>query len=178
MALQFITGNKNKLEEVRSVIPDIEQLEIDLLEIQDLDPSIIIEAKLREALNHRDGEFIVEDTSLYFESLNGLPGPMIKWFLKSLGNDGLSKLAQGLSSQKAVAKVIIGYAKSKDDIKFFEGSISGSIVEPRGETSFGWDPIFQPDGYEKTFAEMSADEKNSISMRKIAAEKLKAYLNS
>lgn len=179
MALQFITGNKNKLQEVQSVIPDIEQLDIDLLEIQDLDPTAIIKAKLEEALNHHDGEFIVEDTSLYFEGLNGdLPGPFIKWFMKSLGNEGLADLAESLQSQKAVAKVIIGYAKSKDDIHFFEGAINGTIVRPRGETTFGWDPIFQPDGYDKTFAEMSSEEKNQISMRKLAAEKLKEFINS
>jgi len=54
--------------------------------------------------------------------------------------------------------------------------VKGTIVEPRGETNFGWDPIFQPEGYTKTFAEMSADEKNSLSMRKLAAEKLKESL--
>lgn len=176
--MHFITGNKNKLEEIKSVISDVDQLEIDLIEVQDIDPKVIIEAKLQEAFNHHQGPFIVEDTSLYFESLKDFPGPMIKWFLKSLGNKGLADLAQRLESQKAVAKVIIGYAKDKEDIKFFEGSIAGTIVAPRGETTFGWDPIFQPDGYEKTFAEMSSEEKNAISMRKIAAEKLKEYINS
>ncbi len=178
MSLHFITGNKNKLEEIKSVIPDVDQLDIDLIEVQDIDPKVIIEAKLQEAFNHHDGPFIVEDTSLYFESLKDFPGPMIKWFLKSLGNEGLADLARRLESQKAVAKVIIGYAKDKEDIKFFEGSIDGTIVTPRGETTFGWDPIFQPVGYEKTFAEMSSEEKNAISMRKIAAEKLKEYINS
>ncbi len=176
--MHFITGNKNKLEEIKSVIPDVDQLDIDLVEVQDIEPHVIVKAKLQEAFNHHEGPFIVEDTSLYFESLKDFPGPMIKWFLKSLGNEGLAELAHRLESQKAVAKVIIGYAKDKEDIKFFEGSITGTIVAPRGETTFGWDPIFQPDGYEKTFAEMSSEEKNQISMRKIAAEKLKEYINS
>lgn len=176
--MHFITGNKNKLEEIKTVIPDVDQLDIDLVEVQDIEPHVIIKAKLQEAFNHHEGPFIVEDTSLYFESLKDFPGPMIKWFLKSLGNEGLAELAHRLESQKAVAKVIIGYAKDKEDIKFFEGSITGTIVAPRGETTFGWDPIFQPDGYEKTFAEMSSEEKNQISMRKIAAEKLKEYINS
>lgn len=176
--MHFITGNKNKLEEIKSVIPDVDQLDIDLVEVQDIDPHVIIKAKLQEAFNHHQGPFIVEDTSLYFESLKDFPGPMIKWFLKSLGNEGLANLAQRLENQKAVAKVLIGYAKNKEDIKFFEGSIAGIIVPPRGETTFGWDPIFQPDGFQKTFAEMSPEEKNAISMRKIAAEKLKDYINS
>ena len=178
MPLYFITGNQNKFEELKSVIPDVEQLDIDLIEVQDIDPHVIIKAKLQEAFNHHEGPFIVEDTSLYFESLDGLPGPLIKWFSKSLGNEGMADLAQGLESQKATAKVIIGYAKNKNDINFFEGSLSGTIVNPKGEDGFGWDPIFQPDGYDKTFAEMSSEEKNQVSMRKIAAGKLKEYINS
>ncbi|QQS22631.1 non-canonical purine NTP pyrophosphatase [bacterium] len=176
MALKFITGNKNKLAEVQAVLPNIEQLDIDLVEIQDIDPHSIIAAKLKEALNHHDGEFIVEDTSLYLDGINGLPGPFIKWFLQKLDTEGIATLAQNSGNTRASAKVIIGYAKNKDDIKFFEGSILGNIVSPRGETTFGWDPVFQPDGYEKTFAEMTSQEKNQISMRRIAIEKLKEYL--
>jgi inosine triphosphate pyrophosphatase len=174
--LYFITGNKNKFVEIQAVIPEIEQLDIDLPEIQEIDPRLIIEAKLKEALKHHDGEFIVEDTSLYLEALNGLPGPLIKWFLKTIGNEGLASLTEKLANSSAEAKTIIGYAKSADNIHFFEGSIRGKIVAPRGDTSFGWDPIFQPDGYNHTFAEMGTEEKNQISMRRRAAEQLKTSL--
>ncbi len=179
MALFFITGNKNKLIEIQTILPQVEQLDIDLMEIQDIDPEVIIKAKLEEAVKHHHGELIVEDTSLYFEGLNGLPGPLIKWFMKTLGNEGLSQLSEKLDNKNAIAKTIIGYAKDKDNIQFFEGSIKGKIVfPPRGDTKFGWDPIFQPDGYDKTFAEMDPEEKNNISMRKIATQKLKDFLNS
>ena len=86
MNLYFITGNKNKFEEVKSILPNTEQLDIDLPEIQDIDAKIIIRAKLLAALKHKDGEFIVEDTSLYLDCLGGLPGPLIKWFMKNMGN--------------------------------------------------------------------------------------------
>lgn len=69
MALYFITGNKNKLSEVNSILPNVEQLDIDLPEVQDIDAKEIIKAKLLGALNHKQAEFIVEDTSLYFDSL-------------------------------------------------------------------------------------------------------------
>lgn len=172
--IYFITGNKGKLEEAKSILPEVVDLDIDLPEIQEIDPHKVIQAKLEEARKHNEGEFIVEDTSLYFEVLNGLPGPLIKWFMKKLGNDGLYDLILKMGNNKAEAKTIIGYSDQKGNVEFFEGAIEGEIVEPKGE-GFGWDPIFKPSGFDKTFGEMDLYEKNSISMRKIAFEKLKEY---
>ena len=176
MALYFITGNKNKFSEVKAIIPNVEQLDIDLPEIQDIDAKKIIRAKLLEALNYKQAEFIVEDTSLYLECLNGLPGPLIKWFMKTIGNDGLFNIAEKLGNNKAEAKTIIGYAKNPKEIYYFEGSVKGKIVSPRGKSGFGWDPIFQPEGFSKSFAELTPEEKNKISMRRIALSKLKEFL--
>ncbi|MFT5359690.1 MAG: inosine triphosphate pyrophosphatase, partial [Candidatus Paceibacteria bacterium] len=161
-----------------SVIPGLTQLSVDLPEIQETDAKKVIEAKIKEAFKHKKGSFIVEDTSLYFDALNGLPGPLIKWFMDKIGNDGLFNLADKLGNTKAEAKTMIGYAENIEDIIYFEGSISGSIVPPTGDTDFGWDPIFRPDGLQKNFAEISLEEKNSISMRKIAFSKLKDFLES
>ena len=174
--LYFVTGNKNKLREVQSVLPQVEQLDIDLPEIQEIDAKEIVRNKLSEALKHADGALIVEDTSLYLNCLKGLPGPLIKWFLQTVGNDGLAEIAEKLRDDRAEAKTIIGYAKNPEEIYFFEGSIKGRIVKPRGETHFGWDPIFLPDGHDKTFAEMSREEKNGISMRRMALNELSEFL--
>lgn len=174
--IYFITSNKNKFKEIQAIIPEIEQLDIELSEIQEIDPRIIIKEKLLQGLNHHSGKFIVEDTSLHLECLNGLPGPFIKWFLKSIRLDGLFNLSQKMGNNKATDKTIIGYAKSRDEIYFFEGSISGTIASPRGDSNFGWDPIFEPDGFAKTFGEMTRKEKGRISMRKIAAQKLREFL--
>ncbi|HCM36450.1 MAG: non-canonical purine NTP pyrophosphatase, RdgB/HAM1 family [Candidatus Wildermuthbacteria bacterium RIFCSPLOWO2_02_FULL_47_9c] len=176
--IYFITGNKNKLEEVKAVLPEVEQLDIDLLEIQEIDSKEIIKKKLSEAFNRAEGEFIVEDTSLHLNCLKGLPGPLVKWFLKTIGNDGLAGIAEKLGSSRAEAKTIIGYAKNHEEIYFFEGVIKGQIVKPRGESDFGWDPIFLPDGHEKTFAEMGREEKNKISMRREALNKLSEFLRA
>ena len=172
MSLYFITGNKGKLAEVQSILRNVEALDIDLPEVQSLDVYEIIRAKLEEARKHHFGEFIVEDTSLYFEGLKGLPGPLIKWFMKTIGNDGLYKMAEAFGNFNAEAKTVIGYSDDQKNISFYEGNIKGTIVSPRGD-GFGWDPIFQPNGYDKTFGELSAEEKNSFSMRKIALEKLR-----
>src|SRR3989344_5059178 len=178
MSLYFITGNKGKLMEVQSILGNVEALDIDLPEIQSLDAHEIIKAKLEEAKKHQAGEFIVEDTSLYFEALNGLPGPLIKWFMKTVGNDGLYKMAGAFGNFGAEAKTIIGYVDEKGKIEFFEGSIRGTIVEPRGTSDFGWDPTFMPEGQQKTFAEMSPGEKGKISHRGAAIRKLKEALSS
>jgi len=176
MVLYFITGNKSKFAEVSAILPNVEQLDIDLQEIQDIDAKEIINAKLLEALNYKRAELIVEDTSLYFDCLNGLPGPLIRWFLETVGNKGLFNVAKKLGNTKAEAKTIIGYAKSPDKIYYFEGSIKGNIVSPKGTSGFGWDQIFQPEGYSKSFAELTEEEKNEISMRRIALNKLKEFL--
>ncbi len=174
--IYFITGNEKKFSEMKAMLPELAQLDIDLPEIQELDPHAIIRAKLEAALRHHDGEFIVEDTSVSMECLNGLPGPFIKWFSMSLGIEGLATIAKKLENDRASTTVVIGYAKSAANIQFFDGVANGRIVPPRGERGFAWDPIFQPDGYDQTYAEMGPEEKNKISARRIAAERLKEYL--
>ena len=176
MLTHFITGSKNKLAEIQAILGDVEQLDIDLPEIQELDAHKIIRAKLEEALKHKKEAFMVEDTSLYLDALNGLPGPLIKWFMKTIGNEGLFKMAEAFDNYGAEAKTIIGYTDGSGSIEFFEGSVRGTIVASRGETDFGWDPVFQPEGKDKTFAELMADAKNAISMRRLAVEKLKVHL--
>ncbi|MFH1456108.1 MAG: non-canonical purine NTP pyrophosphatase [archaeon] len=173
--MYIITGNIGKYEEFKRFFPNIKQIDYDLPEIQELDSKKIILIKLLKALKSHEGPFIVEDTSLYINDWNGLPGPLIKWFLKSLGLDGIAKLAKG---KEAVAETMIGYAVNKDEIYFFEGKLKGTIVEPKGDNDFGWGPIFIPKGKDLTFAEMSREEKDSISMRKQAIMKLKKFLNS
>jgi inosine triphosphate pyrophosphatase len=176
MTLYFITGNDNKFNEARFVFPGLEKLAVDLPEIQSADAQEIIEAKLKEAMKHYDGEFIVEDTSLHFECLNGLPGPLIKWFVNSLGQSGLYDLTRRYGNHRAYVRCLVGYAKD-GDIRFFEGVVHGQIVEPRGEMRFAWDSIFQPDGFDRTYAQMTKAEKAEISHRRIALEKLKNYLS-
>lgn len=177
--LYFITGNKNKFREFQEILwaDQVEQLDIDLPELQEIDAYKVIGHKLEEALKIHPGPFIIEDTSLYFECLWGnLPWPLIKWFLKEMKNEWLYELAKHPWKHKARATVLIWYAKNADDIRFFEGSIEGTIVEPTLKTDFGRDPIFQPDWYNLPFAAMSKEEKNKISHRRIALDKLKDFL--
>ena len=175
--LYFITGNINKFKEVKAMIPDVEQLDIDLVEIQELDEHKVIEHKLLEAMSHHDGKFIVEDTSLYLDCLHGLPGPYIKWFLQTIGNDGLVDITKKFNNNRAYVKVIFGCARDSKTIKYFKGEVKGRIVPVRAKSGFGWDDIFVPSGYTQTYAQMGKEEKNKISMRTIALTKLKEFLN-
>ncbi len=177
MSLLFVTGNKGKFDEAKSIISDLEQLDLDLIEIQSVDSKEVITHKLHEAKAKTSGSFVVEDNSLSLEALNGLPGPLIKWFLKKIGNEGLVKIVEDFGNNKAEATVVIGYLSEQGEISFFEGSIQGTIVSPRGDNGFGWDPIFLPDGETKTFGEMVTEEKNKMSMRKIAFQKLKEAIS-
>jgi len=110
--------------------------------------------------------------------LNGLPGPLIKWFLKTIGLHGLYQMTEKFNNFKAQAKTIIGYADHNGEIHYFEGVVEGNIVAPKAKSDFGWDPIFNPDGYTKSFAEMTKEEKNEISHRRKAVDKLKEFLET
>ena len=176
--LFFLTGSAEKLQEVRDLLPGVEGIEMDLPELQELDAHQIIAAKLAEAQKRQAGALIVEDTSLSLDAMNGLPGPLVKWFLKAIGLQGIYHLTKACHSTRATARTIIGYAAEDGSVHFFEGSLTGTLVPPRGENGFGWDPIFQPDGSAKTFAEMTPEEKGQWSMRRKAVALLREYLEA
>ena len=177
--LYFITSNKDKFEEAQEILGDfeMEQFDVDLPEIQEIDSRAVVRAKLEAALEHHEGPFIVDDVSMRWEALNGLPGPLIKWFLKSFSLKEMHGLVDKLGNTAGEVSLLIGYAKNRDDIHFFEGVVRGEIVSPRGE-GFGWDPIFQPDGSGKTYAEMGKEEKNKVSHRRLALDQLRDFLEN
>lgn len=122
---------------------------------------------------------ITEDTCLCFNALGGLPGVYIKWFLARLHPEGLYRLLHGWSDKSAVALCTFAYSDGQsEEVRLFQGRCEGEIVEPRGSREFGWDPVFQPQGYKLTYAEMDKAEKNKISHRAKALEELRKNLNS
>jgi len=176
--MYFISGNSGKIREVRDILGDIQTLDIDLIEIQEIDAKEVICHKLQEASLVQKGEILIEDTSLYCEGLGDLPGPLIKWFLKSLSLNQLAQLVIQTGNCKARAKTIFGYQSDQGERHYFAGEIEGKIVLPRGENGFGWDSIFEVAQTGRTFAEMDLTEKQQYSMRQIALRKLKAALKS
>ncbi|MEK7583316.1 MAG: non-canonical purine NTP pyrophosphatase [Patescibacteria group bacterium] len=174
--IYFITSNSHKFAEAKAIIPELEQLSLDLLEIQELDPQKIIQEKLREARKQQAGSFVVDDVSLCLHCIKNLPGPLTKWFGETLQADGVADLVHRYDDHRATVVGSIGYAPAKGEIKFFEGRVEGTIVKPRGEHGWGFDPIFLPNGHEKTCGEMTPEEKNKISHRGLAFRKLAQYL--
>lgn len=176
--LIFITGNENKLREARQILDiDIISKKLDLRELQAVDIEGVIKEKLKHGYEILKKPIMVEDTGLFFNALNGFPGALIKMLLDKVDRIGIVNILNGFEDKTAIAKCAVGFTRDGKDLKIFTGEIKGSIVSPRGKSGFGWDPIFQPDGYDKNFAEMSAEEKNAISHRFKALKKFKEFLD-
>ncbi|KAF9431110.1 nucleoside triphosphate pyrophosphohydrolase ham1 [Entomortierella beljakovae] len=177
--LLFVTGNKNKLAEMQALLGEhfqLDSINIDLPEIQGSSHEIARE-KCRKAAEIAKGPVYVEDTGLGFGALKGLPGPYIKWFLDKIGVEGLVKMLEGYSDKSADAFCTIAYcAGPGSEPILFDASVKGSIVDPVGPRTFGWDPIFKPDGYEDTYASMDTNIKNKISHRYKSVIKFREYL--
>ncbi|TMW68799.1 hypothetical protein Poli38472_006267 [Pythium oligandrum] len=180
--LTFVTGNRNKLTEVIAILGadfpyELRNQAVDLPELQG-EPAEIAQEKCRLAAAQVNGPVLVEDTSLCFNALNGLPGPYIKWFLEKTGHEGLNNLLAAYEDKTAYAQCIFAYAKGRDDPspRVFIGQTHGTIVPARGPTNFGWDPVFQPQGYDKTYAELDKATKNTISHRYKSLDKLRETL--
>ena len=178
--IRFVTGNKKKVEEFQQIIGSsllVEPLAVDLPELQG-EPLDIASEKCIMASKSVEGPVLVEDTCLCFNALNGLPGPYIKWFLEKTGHAGLNNLLAAYEDKTAYALCIFAYFDkiTMDKPLLFEGRTEGRIVQARGPHYFGWDPIFEPLGFDQTFAELDKDIKNSISHRGIALMKLKSFL--
>ncbi|GFQ66770.1 inosine triphosphate pyrophosphatase [Trichonephila clavata] len=179
--IHFVSGNPSKISEADSILKDhkikVKYMKIDLPEYQGV-PNFISEAKCKHAASIIKAPVIIEDTSLAFNALGGLPGPYIKWFLEKIGPEGLHKLLAGFEDKSASAICTMGFTEgAQKEVLLFHGITTGTIVPPRGDQGFGWDSCFLPDGYDKTYAELSFDEKNSISHRQKALALLKDFLS-
>lgn len=145
------------------------------------EPEDISKQKAILASQQINGAVLVEDTSLCFNALQGLPGPYIKWFLDKLGHDGLNKLLTPYDDKTAYAQCVFAFcAGPSHEPVTFVGRCPGRIVPARGPNTFGWDPIFQPDKEQgqpgdQTFAEMDKVTKNRISHRSRSLELVKEF---
>ncbi|MEK7067082.1 MAG: RdgB/HAM1 family non-canonical purine NTP pyrophosphatase [Patescibacteria group bacterium] len=174
----FITGNNKKAEEVRAITGlNVIAKNLDILEIQSLSVEDVAKAKALSAFQITGRPVIVDDTGMSIEALNGLPGALVSWFLDTLKPEGILKLLENQHNRKASVFTCIAYA-DKTGAFAFTGIINGEISSSlRGENGFGYDPIFIPEGHNKTYAEMTSDEKNQISMRKLALLKFKEFIS-
>ena len=189
--LVIATSNKHKLEEMEdilkgSVIKEILPMPSGIGEIIE-DGKTFIEnslIKARAVYNHTKLPSLADDSGLCVNALNGHPGI----YSARYGGENLSyeekmkMLLDELKDKEDKSAYFISSAVCVLDDNYYiavEGKVNGKIIEnPRGYEGFGYDPIFQPDGYDVTYAEMKLEEKNSISHRSLAMKKMKEILSN
>lgn len=192
--ITFVTGNANKLREMNQILADqvnssnftLQSKDLDLPELQG-DPNEVAIEKCKMAAKHVDGPVMVEDVSLCFNALNGLPGVYIKWFLRYVGHEGLNKMLDGFDDRSAYAQCTIAYSDGGDsEIHVFAGRTKGMIVRARGDKHFGWDSVFEvrddacrgTEHFGKTYAELDAAVKNTLSHRSRAYAKFHEFIST
>lgn len=189
--LVFATNNKHKLCELRQIIGD----SFNILSLSDIhchedipenNPTLEENAleKARWVKNKYGFDCFADDTGLEVECLNGEPGVRSARYAPGDGHDSVANMNLLLSKMKgsynrnARFRTVIALIEGNRE-SFFEGIVKGIITEqPRGNDGFGYDPVFMPQGWNKTFAEASSEEKNSISHRSMAAMALVKYLSN
>ena len=172
----LITGNPGKLRELQAVLPaslNLTHKDLDLEEAQSLDTHEIVSRKAREAYRIVGGPVIVEDVSAELASLNGLPGPFVKFFMQKLGNDSLYKL--GGEGDRVTVRCTTGYYDGEREV-ITDGVMLGTITAPTDHdklgSGFGFDSVIIPDGYDQTLYDLGLEVKNTLSHRYHAATKL------
>lgn len=188
MKLAFASNNKNKINEIQLLLPDYFQI----VSLEDLgctedipETANTIEGNAILKANYVSQKYNIpcfaDDSGLEVEALDGAPGVYSARYAGEPKNDSnnIDKLLLNLENQpnrKANFKTVI-CLNINNEQQLFEGKIFGTITNERvGDNGFGYDPIFIPDGYTKTFAEMTTEEKSKISHRGIAVHKLIHFL--
>jgi len=186
--LCFATNNSHKLEEVRHAIKHFQIVSLkeincfeELPETRDTLEGNSLQ-KAEYVFDNYKVPCFADDTGLDVDALNGAPGVYSARYAGPQRNaddniDLLLKNLHGKSNRDAKFRTVISLIGLQPSPLFFEGIVPGSItLNRRGNSGFGYDPVFLPEGYTKTFAEMSMDEKNELSHRARAVKKLEAYL--
>ncbi len=173
----LVTGNPGKLEEARRLVGgELAAVAIDLPEPQSLDMMEILEAKATAAWQRVSRPLVVEETGLELLAMRGFPGPLVKWMLHAMAADGVARTALALGEPTAVARCMLLHFDGETRT-VAEGETRGTLVlPPRGESGFGWDPVFLPEGETRTYGELEGADKDRISHRGRAWRALLAKL--
>lgn len=174
--ITYITGNQKKADYLANYLehPILHQ-KIDLDEIQSLDLKKIVKHKARQAYDLIKKPVVVEDTSLEFKALGGLPGPFIRYFLEQMSHEDICSLLKG-KDRSATARCVFGYFDGENET-YFEGSMNGTIPEkPAGEKGYGFDRIFIPEGFNVTRAEQNEEDHKAVYLKIKPIKQLKEFL--
>ena len=176
----FVTTNEHKRREVQQILGvALEGADLDLPEIQAIDPAEVAAEKARaarKALGDTDLPVLVEDSGLMVDAWGGFPGALTKWVMQSVGNEGLLRMLDSGEDRSARAVCVVALAEADGRVRMFRGEVGGTVAEsPRGEGGFGYDPVFVPEWSSMTYAEMG-DGKNTDSHRARAFRAVKEWL--
>lgn len=173
-SVSLISGNEGKAREYATLLGIyVSAVKEDLIEIQSLDVVEVVKHKVQDAYSKLQVPVLVDDTGLALNAWNGLPGALVTWFLASVGAQGVLDMAAGVTDRTATVTTALGYADA-NGVRVFTGTLQGTLTtERRGDGGFGYDSIFVPAGSDRTFAEMSSEQKNAISHRRLAVEQLR-----
>ncbi len=180
----MVTCNINKFNEARSILREynisVAMLKLKINELQDDSIENIARARAAEALSKVNLPLIVEDAGLFIDALNGFPGPYSSYVYRTIGVEGILRLMDGCDNRKAEFRSAVVFSSPNGDMKCFMGISKGTISEEvRGESGFGFDPIFKPEGGGgRTFGEMSITEKSLYSHRAKALKRFAEYYKS
>jgi XTP/dITP diphosphohydrolase len=177
--IRFVSSNEFKIAEAHAILGDygvvVRPLTMKIEELQTEDTDRLARDKLLKAFDSVRKPVFVEHTGLHLAYLNDLPGGLTQIVWDRLKADRFSELFGTIEDTTARAETIVAYTDGMS-VATFTGSVAGNIVSPpRGDRSFQWDCVFQPDGGTETFAEMG-DRKNDVSMRKLALVEFAAHL--
>jgi XTP/dITP diphosphohydrolase len=177
LELTLCTSNDGKRREFSRILGiPLLMIQLSLEEVQDIDTEIVCRKKAQGAFSILKRPLIVDDTGFGLEALNGFPGALVSWAINAGGNEVLFRMLPAKSSSAAIITTSVGFAY-RNEVEIFSGVLKGSVVkESRGDGGFGFDSVFIPDGYSKTFAELSDEEKDLISPRALVLARLKEYL--
>ncbi len=181
----FATGNVNKFKEARTILGSlgiaVGMLKLKGDEIQSESLQEIAESSVLNAYRRCRLPIFVEDAGLFVDALDGFPGPYAAYAYKTIHNSGILKLMENMQNRNATFRSVISYCDSEDPCqpKSFFGEVHGEITteerREQGKSGFGFDPIFQPNGNSRTFAEMTIQEKNGYSHRSMAIRSFAAW---
>ena len=174
----LVTQNKNKVEDFQKLMSEyvVEHVDFDIPEMQSFSPREIVENKLKFAFDKINIPCVVHDSSLFINSLNGFPGPFIKFFYHIVGNRKITEICN-LYEDKSCRWVSIMAVYDGENVQFIEESVEGKISDiPKGTHGYAWDPIFIPDGETRTLAEMTFEEKQKYAVTQKLVKKLEQII--
>lgn len=179
--IKFITGNRHKVKEARGIFKKFGiQLEHEDLGYPEIQGSLEDVARFgaQYASSKLKGPVIVEDAGLFIRALNWFPGTYSSFVQETITNKGILKLMNDVNDRYAEFRSVVGYCTPKSEPEVFLGTVSGHIAYKEcGSHGFAYDPLFIPEGFDKTFGELTRSEKNEFSHRRRSLEEFALWLN-